>query len=181
MALCEHMSCARCRLHTARCFPDLYCLVAVYLDLAHFGSMLASCVELLPIVERTRCGLHVPRSSTCLGVLRASRHAPAAPTWRALPVAQGIRFALRLHALAPKVAGPKHRRRRLASLTPRGGSWRSFRLRAQTSRARPYRVPRVRPGRLDLFGVEEMPGEVGAQRGLEAAHGRQRCRLGPRL
>ena len=46
-------------------------------------------------------------------------------------MAHGIRLALRLHALAPKVAGPKHRRRRLASLTPRGGRhiWRSFRLR----------------------------------------------------
>ena len=32
-----------------------------------------------------------------------------------------------------------------------------------------------------MRGVEEVPGEVGAQRELEAAHGRQRFRLGPPL
>ena len=46
--------------------------------------------------------------STCRSTRGPARHASAAPTRRALPVAQSICLALRLHALAPKVAGPDY-------------------------------------------------------------------------
>ena len=72
----------------------------------------------------------------------------------------------------------KHRAQQLLAET---GRWSvsSVPLRAPTSRAGGDQ--RVLPRRLDLRGVEEVPGEVGAQRELEAAHGRQRRGLGPRL
>ena len=138
-------------------------------------------MEVLSVVDRTCCAQFACAGSTCLGATRPARHAPAAPMRQALPVAQSIRLALRLHALAPKVAGPEQRCRQLLSLTPRGGSRRSVRLRAQTSRARaePYGRQRVLPRCLDLCGVEEVPGEIGAQRQLEAAHGRQGLRAWP--
>ena len=137
----------------------------------------AACVEALSVVDRTCFAQSACSGSTCRGTRKRARHASAAPMWRALPVAQSIRLALRLHALAPKVAGPDHRCWRLLSLTPRGGS--SVRLRAPTSRAGGDQ--RVLPRRLDLCGVEEVPCEVGAQRELEVAHGRQCGGLGPRL
>ena len=83
----------------------------------------------------------------------------AAPV-RQDPTAKGVRFALRLHAFAPKVA-----RRRGTSV-----GWR---------RVRPSDVRRGPRRRLDLRRVKEMPGEVGTQRELEAPHGRQRLRFGP--
>ena len=142
---------------TAGCFTRnmfLDCMI-----LLHLGPCSpAACVEILSVVDRTCCAQFACAGSTCLGASRPARHAPAAPMRRALPVAQRIRLALRLHALAPKVAGPDHRCWRLLS-TPRGGS--SVRLRAPTSRAGGHQ--RVLPRRLDMRGVEEMPGEVGAQ------------------
>ena len=157
---------------TARCFTQNMCLdCMILLHLCPCSS--AACVE---AVDRTCFAQSACSGSTCRGTRGRARHASAAPTRRALPVAQSIRLALRLHALAPKVAGPDHRCWRLLS-TPRGGS--SVRLRAPTSRAGGDQ--RVLPRRLDLCGVEEVPGEVGAQRELEAAHGRQRRGLGPRL
>eukprot|EP00959_Pyramimonas_sp_CCMP1952_P314355 6580717-Pyramimonas_sp.AAC.1 len=55
----------------------------------------AACVE---AVDRTCFAQSSCSGSTC----RGARHASAAPTRRALPVAQSMRLALRLHALAPK-------------------------------------------------------------------------------
>lgn len=157
---------------TAGCFTrNMFLDCMILLHLGPCSS--AACVE---AVDRTCFAQSACSGSTCRGTRGRARHASAAPTRRALPVAQSIRLALRLHALAPKVAGPDHRCWRLLS-TPRGGS--SVRLRAPTSRAGGDQ--RVLPRRLDLCGVEEVPGEVGAQRELEAAHGRQRRGLGPRL
>ena len=159
---------------TAGCFTrNMFLDCMILLHLGPCSS--AACVEAPSFVDRTCFAQSACAGSTCLG--GRARHASAAPTRRALPVAQSIRLALRLHALAPKVAGPDHRCWRLLSLTPRRG--RSIRLRAPTSRAGGHQ--RVLPRRLDLCGVEEVPGEVGAQRELEAAHGRQRRHLGPRL
>ena len=175
---------ARRRVHTSRgfsepstqtagCFTQNMCLhCMILLHLCPCSS--AACVE---AVDRTCFAQSACSGSTCRGTRGRARHASAAPTRRALPVAQSIRLALRLHALAPKVAGPEHGCWRLLSLTPRGGS--SVRLRAPTSRAGGHQ--RVLPRRLDMRGVEEVPGEVGAERELEAAHGRQRRGLGPRL
>ena len=154
---------------TAGCFTQnvfLDCMILLHVS----PCSSAACVE---AVDRTCFAQSACSGSTC----RGAHHASAAPTRRALPVAHSIRLALRLHALAPKVAGPDHRCWRLLSLTPRGSS--SVRLRGPTSRAGGHQ--RVLPRRLDLCGVEEMPGEVRAQGELEAAHGRQRRGLGPRL
>ena len=150
---------------TAGCFTQnvfLDCMILLHLC----PCSSAACVE---AVDRTCFAQSACSGSTCRGTRGRARHASAAPTRRALPVAQSIRLALRLHALAPKVAGPDHRCWRLLSLTPRRG--RSIRLRAPTSRAGGHR--RVLPRCFDMRGVEEVPGEVGAQRELEAAHGRQ--------
>ncbi len=136
---------------------------------------------------------HAPRSSIWLGnPRRRSRHALAATTGlrRPHPVTRSIRLALRLHALASKLAGPLRRRRRLALLTPHGGGriWRCMWLSARASPVRASALPRPSgfppvpfPGRLDLRSIEEMPGKVGAPRELEATHDCQRRRLGARL
>ena len=117
---------------TAGCFTqNVFLDCVILLHLCPCSS--AACVE---AVDRTCFAQSACSGSTCRGTRGRARHASAAPTRRALPVAQSIRLALRLHALAPKVAGPDHRCWRLLSLTPRGGSRRSVRLRAQTSRAR---------------------------------------------
>ena len=108
---------------TARCFTQNMCLhCMILLHLCPCSS--AACVE---AVDRTCFAQSACSGSTC----RRARHASAAPTRRALPVAQSIRLALRLHALAPKVAGPDYLCWRLPTL--RGGS--SARLRAPTPRA----------------------------------------------
>ena len=177
-AECIHLGASASRRHTR---PDVlpeicFWIACLFCIWVHALRRLAC-----PFIRRSYmfCAvrLRAPRSSTCLGARRPARHAPAAPTRRALPVAQSIRLAFRLHSLAPKVAGPDHRCWRLLSLTPRRG--RSIRLRAPTSRAGGHR--RVLPRCFDVRGVEEVPGEVGAQRELEAAHGRQRRGLSPRL
>ena len=177
---------ARRRVHTSWGFSEpstqtAGCLTRnMFLDcmiLLHLGPCSsAACVEAPSFVDRTCFAQSACSGSTCRGTRGRARHASAAPTRRALSVAQSIRLALRLHALAPKVAGPDCLCWRHLS-TLRGGS--SARLRAPTSRAGGDQ--RVLPRRLDLCGVEEVPGEVGAQRELEAAHGRQRRGLGPRL
>ena len=51
---------------------------------------------------------------------RVNRHALATPMRRPLPIAEGIRLALRLDTLVPKMTRPKCRSR-LVSLTPGGG------------------------------------------------------------
>jgi len=108
---------------------------------------------------------------------RVNRHALATPMRRPLPIAEGIRLALRLDTLVPKMTRPKCGSR-LVSLTPGGGRlWRrmvSLTLQVPAC-TRPYGCQLVL--RLDLCCAEEVACEVGTQRELEAAHGRQRRRL----
>eukprot|EP00973_Karenia_brevis_P006274 854286-Karenia_brevis.AAC.1 len=73
----------------------LHCMILLHLC----PCSSAACVE---AVDRTCFAQSACSGSTCRGTRRRARHASAAPTRRALPVAQSIRLALRLHALAPK-------------------------------------------------------------------------------
>ena len=149
-AECIHLGASASR---RRARPDFFIqnMFSDCMILLHLGPCSsAACADAPLFVDRTCFAQSACSGSTCRGARGRARHASAAPTRRALPVAQSIRLALRLHALAPKVAGPDHRCWRLLSLTPRRG--RSIRLRAPTSRAGGHH--RVLP----MCGVEEVPG-----------------------